>query len=233
MNAIASDTALPASGAAPADSANAETPAPSRQEQVAQRRGWLERVYLTSLNVTLVMGAALLLSLSVNVYVFLNPPLPQYFASTQDGRLIEVFPTNQPYLRDTEVTAWAGKVVQSALNLDFVHWREQLSAAEVFFSEKGFEDFITAIQDAGLKESMVQRQLVFSVALQSAPVVVAKGLDRDGIYKWDVQAPVLITAENSESNYSMSSTIELRFIRIPTTKHSKGLAVQQFIMGTN
>lgn len=202
-----------------------------RHMQVRRRQTWLLLAYEKSLQIALILVLLLAVSLAANIWMLFNPVEPQYFASTQDGRIIEIYPSNQPYLRDSEAASWAAEAVKSALNLDFVHWRNQLTDAKAYFTPDGYENFIAALDEAGLIKSMVKRQLVFNVQLDAAPVILDSRVDVDNIYKWEIQIPILITAENSDADFSVRSIVTIRLIRVSTVVNNKGVQVQQFIMG--
>ena len=196
---------------------------------IRKRRMWFETAYRRLLGVTGGLTIALILSIGLNLWFVVNPPEPDYFATTQAGRIIKMIPVSRPYQTYQSVTNWTVKIVTEALALDFVHFRETLSRVEKDFTTDGFISFLDALNDAQLLESIKERQLVLSTSLTRSATVEVSGVIR-GTYTWDLQVPLILTAENSSDNFSMEVILQVRVVRVPTTRHEYGLGITSFIM---
>src|SRR3990167_8220481 len=98
---------------------------------------------------------ALLLMLAIDCalgfmifYKWTNPPAPQYFATTPDGRIIMLHKLSDPVVPDDFIVQWATNAVRQAFSLDYVHWREQLQLASNNFTPDGWKWFLASLKSS-------------------------------------------------------------------------------------
>lgn len=172
---------------------------------------------------------ALVLSMSVHVWVALHPPQPQYFATTADGRLIPLIPISEPYVSHETLLEWASKAVIRAYKLDYVHWREQLNDMRPDFTDAGFLNHRQALEAAGTLEAVTQRRLVTSVVTRAPPIIINQGVLADR-YVWKLEIPITLSYEGASKQSPPQKLItDVLVVRVPTNQLARGIAIHQLI----
>ena len=64
----------------------------SELEQLDERPQFYRRGFRNLLRVAYILTAVIFVLLLISFYQFFTTPTPNFFATTQDGRLIEIFP---------------------------------------------------------------------------------------------------------------------------------------------
>lgn len=182
-------------------------------------------VVLLILLVLLLMGFAL--------YQRLSYPKPRYFATTPDGRPIPIVPLVEAYQSTDFVLNWAKNAVLDIYSLDFVTWRKSLQDIAVYFTLKGYADFMVALQDSTNLEAIKAKKQVVTAEATGPLVLIRQGIYRTdaAIYSWDIQMPIKITYQNSENEIIVQTgTIIMQVSRDSTLRHPEGLAIQQLVL---
>ncbi|HGV1645672.1 TPA: DotI/IcmL/TraM family protein [Escherichia coli] len=84
-------------------------------------------------------GTCLLISITGNAIQYWHSTNVEreYFA-TDNGRLVRLAPTSQPAWSQNDAMAFGSQALATAFNLDFVHYRSQISSLSPRFSDEGF-----------------------------------------------------------------------------------------------
>lgn len=92
-------------------------------------------------------GAALCISLVANgiQYWHATGVTREYFA-TDNGRLVRLAPTSQPAWSQSDVMNFGSMTLSEAFNLDFVHYRKQITTQAPRFSEAGFAGYVIRLE---------------------------------------------------------------------------------------
>ncbi len=143
------------------------------------------------------MVTVLLISLVVNVILlgslfFLGSrhPDPVYFATTQDGQLIQLNGAQQPLLNDQAILAWVNRNIPQLYQFDYVNYRSSLQRSRQYFTSSGWQQFMQEF--APVVSQVTNGGLVVSAALYDTPVIVKSGVF-GGIPSWGVQVPLLVS----------------------------------------
>lgn len=186
---------------------------------------------------SLVCVVALLLGLIVSLagfalYQHIIWPKPKYFATTPDGRPIPVVSLDKPLYSDsTAVVQWAVSAIHAIYALDFMTWRTALQDAEVYFTPKGYQDFLAALKASTNLEAVKNRRQVVSIEITSTPIVKREGrLSSDLPYSWSIQMPAIVTYQNSDQEIiKQKGTILTLIERASLLRHKEGIAIQQLV----
>ncbi|CDW59095.1 DUF3625 and IcmL domain containing protein [Trichuris trichiura] len=100
-------------------------------------------------------GAALCISLVANgiQYWHATGVTREYFA-TDNGRLVRLAPTSQPAWSQSDVMNFGSMTLSEAFNLDFVHYRKQITTQAPRFSEAGFAGYVNALQASNILDTI-------------------------------------------------------------------------------
>ncbi|EPX3052376.1 DotI/IcmL/TraM family protein, partial [Escherichia coli] len=73
-------------------------------------------------------SAALVISLTGNIIQYWhNSNVTREYFATDNGRLVRLAPTSQPAWSQSDVMTFGSMTLSEAFNLDFVHYRKQIT----------------------------------------------------------------------------------------------------------
>ncbi len=153
---------------------------------------------------------------------------PIYFASSTHGELITMKALDKPVLSSTAVKSWISLALPSIFDLDFVNYKHNMNNARKYFTDYGWQNFLTAFNPE-LKR-IISQQLVTSATVTDVPYIVNQGI-KDGIYTWEVQVPLLVSYQKQgrESVSHQVWTIMLQRSRNENTDAPQLLGISQVV----
>lgn len=193
------------------------------RQNYPQDSWWKIRLALVS---SLVLNVVLSLYLG---YIFLTPPPPVYFPTSQSGRLTPLYPLNAPNQADASVLQWSSQAAIDVFTYNYVNWRTELEADSGYFTANGWETFVNFLKQTNIIGKVVTGKLVVTAQPTLAPYFSRRGI-LNGVYAWRVQMPIVATYQGltmpTQENYMISMLI----IRVPASISPNGIAIDQFIV---
>ncbi len=174
-------------------------------------------------NIILALGA---------VHVIKNPPLPKYFATSNDGRITLLHPLSAPVLSASSLTEWATRAATSSYTFDFVNYRRSLQEASGYFTGSGWNSFEKALVSSNNLSLVLSKKLVTTAVAQGAPVILKRGV-LNGAYSWQVQLPVLVSYQSASMNVKQPLLVTMLIKRVDVGNNPAGIAIEQFIASAN
>ena len=159
---------------------------------------------------------------------YLNPPEPQYFATTAEGRIINIHKLTDPVVSDSYVLQWASNAVRQAFSSDYIHWRKQLQDASSNFTPDGWRYFLSALKSSNNLNTLVNMKMVSGAELTSAPQITQK-MVVNGHYVWKLQMPLLITYTDGKQNINMPWNVTVIVARMPVKDYPQRIAINNFL----
>lgn len=186
--------------------------------------------YRTLVKISLVLSAALFASIMTFI-VFLNvyTPTRTYFATTEDGRVVPMIPLSQANLSKPALLSWAAMAATETMTFGFHDYRKRLQESSRHFTRRGWASFTKALQDSGMIETVTVNRQVVTTSLQSAPTILAEGVMPNGVYRWEVEMPILVTYELGQSRQNTSMNIRLVIVRVPKLESANGVGIEQWV----
>lgn len=151
-----------------------------------------------------------------------------YFATTSDGRIINIVPLNEPYLSQAQVIAWAASTVQNVLQFGYHDYRNRLQQASNNFTQTGWASFEKALKEANFMLTIEARKLVVTTEISAAPEIQNEFV-RDGVYSWYVQLPVVIRFDGDQPPQPIQTTLRLQIVRVSTLQNPDGVSIEQWV----
>lgn len=178
--------------------------------------------------------AAVLLMVIINVvlvavifYQIATRPAPQYFATTNDGRIIPLYPLSEPIVSKQALLDYAAKAVVAAYNFDFVNYRKKLQDAQIYFTPDGWREFERALDASNNLKTVIADRLIATAVVTGTPVIQDERVV-NGRYAWRIQMPVLITYESASKKIQQPVTVTLVVMRVSSLSVPRGIAIAQF-----
>jgi len=163
-----------------------------------------------------------------------HKPLPQYFATTYDGKLIPLIPLSEPSLTDNALLQWAVEAASAAYTFNFVNYRKALQDVRIYFTKIGYQYFIKALKDSNNLDAVQNKKLVVSAVPTGAPLILKKGVFNDGsangIYSWTVQLPMELTYRSATEQFKQNITLIMFITRMSTLESPSGVGISSFVI---
>ncbi|HGH2865881.1 TPA: DotI/IcmL family type IV secretion protein [Salmonella enterica subsp. enterica serovar Typhimurium] len=182
------------------------------------------------LKALLCTGTALLISLAGNgmQYVRSTNVEREYFA-TDNGRLVRLAPTSQPGWSQNDVMSFGSETLSMAFNLDFVHYRSQISALAPRFSDEGFAGYVNALQASNILDTIKKEKMNLTATI-GVGVLIRQGQLNNGVWFWTFQYPVKMrlvgqTVSKPEQSFIFEMTIQ----RVDPRLKPSGMEIRQMI----
>ncbi|MHB8408955.1 MAG: DotI/IcmL family type IV secretion protein [Acidiferrobacterales bacterium] len=199
-------------------------------EWVLREASWHRAQSRRLLFATLILAAALAVSLLVNGGLLLDRPTPVYFMSSPNGRLVPLTPLNHPVMTRTALLDWAGRVVAQTLSIDFANYRQELLAVRGNYTEAAYNQVIDALMKSGNLKMILANRLSVSASVTQAPILAAHGFIGK-VDAWKVQFPVTVSYESSSGVGNTQNLLATVLIeRVPQTRHPRGIAIAQLVL---
>ncbi|AJB79306.1 TPA: conjugal transfer protein TraM [Enterobacter cloacae] len=178
----------------------------------------------------LLLGSGLLISIILNAgltWALIQQPR-DYFA-TDSGRLVRLAPTSEPAWSQDDAIAFGSKALMRAFNLDFVHYREQVSSTASLFSEAGHASYIQALTNSNIYDALKRERMNLTGSV-GAGVVIRRGRLSDGTWFWTMQYPVrLRLVGQTTSKPEQPFVFEITIQRVDPRQKPVGMEIRQMI----
>ena len=196
---------------------------------VLNRNSFYRDGYRLLLRISLVQAAVIVVLLcSIGALVATMKAKQVYFATTADGRIINIVPLNEPYLSPAQVIAWTAATAQNVMRFGYHDYRERLQQVSSNFTPTGWDSFNKALKDANFLDAIQARRLVVSMEINGAPEIQS-ALVRNGAYTWYVQFPVTIKFDGDQPPQPIVTMLRLQIVRVSTLQNSDGISIEQWV----
>lgn len=175
----------------------------------------------------LFVSIALNIGLGVGlIYTGSKTPGNYFFATTDVGQLIPLYPTVQPVVSNATVISWVSNTVPQIYQLDFINYRSQLNQMESYFTPAGWNSFVTAFSPQ--LKNLVTQQLVMSATPTDVPVITGSAVF-GGVYKWQVQMPLVINLQQGSTQTTQKVILTIVVDRVNNVSAHQLLGIEQII----
>lgn len=198
-------------------------------EVIRLRNEFYRDSYRKVVGALLICILVVLMLIGALTYMITNPPMPKYFATTTEGRIMPLVPLDRPNLSASALLQWANTAAIAAYTYNFVNYRQALQSASEFFTPEGWQGFMNALQSSNNLNAVIDKKLVVSAVATGAPVILEQGVIL-GTYTWRVQMPLLITYQSASQFSQQAVTVTMLINRVSTLASPLGVGIAQFIV---
>lgn len=198
-------------------------------ETVVTRNAFYQDGYRRLLKVAMLQLLVILVLIGALVAFFmLNQPRYRFFATTSDGRIIDIVPLDTPYRND--VVAWASQAATESMTFAYHDYRMRLQNSSKFFTSRGWDTYVDALNKARIIETMEKRQLNIKGTPGAAPQIVRQGVV-DGVYQWVLKMPYKIEyLGTGDVPQATVGDLTLVVQRVPNLENPDGIGIDQWIL---
>lgn len=196
---------------------------------VLSRNAFYRDGYRLLLRLSIIQGIILVLLVASIVTMLMSMETRYvYFATTTDGRIIDIIPLNEPYKSRAEVITWVTRAAKNVMTFGYNDYRQRLQDAANAFTPTGWESFTKAMKEARILEAVEARKLVVTMDILAAPEIKREFV-RDGIFTWYLQFPISIRFEGNDPPAPISANLIVQIVRVSTLQNSDGISIEQWI----
>jgi hypothetical protein len=143
-----------------------------------------------------------------------------------------------PNKTSEEITAWAQKAVADALSFTPEDLDEKIKAAKNMFIQRGWDEYAAYVRDAQLLDRVRTQKMSMNTILNGGAVIMGSE-PINGVYRWLVRAPVMITFLRKEDATGMQKpagtgkfNLTLQIMRVPQGQGESGIAIESWKVET-
>ncbi|EEC8173551.1 DotI/IcmL family type IV secretion protein [Escherichia coli] len=175
-------------------------------------------------------SAALVISLTGNIIQYWhNSNVTREYFATDNGRLVRLAPTSQPAWSQSDVMTFGSMTLSEAFNLDFVHYRKQITTLAPRFSEAGFAGYVNALQASNILDTIKKEKFNLTATI-GAGTLVNQGQMENGIWFWKFQYPVRMRLVGQTSTRpEQAFTFEITVRRVDPRIKPGGMEISQMV----
>lgn len=182
---------------------------------------------LKKLGWSLILNVLQAISIGVLIFMYIN--VPREYIATEGGRITTVYATDKPVWSESDVRQFGADTISQAFTLDFVHFRDQMTAVSPNFSEEGFVGYNQALTTGSNILALVRDKRMNLTNSVEPGVITRRGVI-SGRYTWEFQYPVTMRLQGQNSSTPpLRYIFTLRIQQADTRLKKRGLEVTQTI----
>jgi hypothetical protein len=181
---------------------------------------------LTSLVFSQSIAIAILTILLIVLAPFMEP-IYHYYARGPAGDEMAMTGLSVPNMTNRAVISWAVTSVTEMMTIGFGDLIPQLQAQNKRFTPDGWKRFVEAFRKQQISELFKGNQIVLTTVPSDTAVILAQGPDKQGVYQWKVQVPVIMTyATNNNVTQHHNAFVTLEIVRAVPDQNPGGIAIK-------
>ncbi len=188
------------------------------------RDGFRNMIRIAILEAVVIIG----LILTVIVHINTAKPSDRYFATTADGRIMQLIPLDQQSLNQAALMSWVAQAAIETMSFGYHDYQRRLQQSSRHFTRRGWESFTTALQKSRVLETVNAGQQVVIAEPRSAPILRQSGIF-NGKYRWLIEMPLNVTYKSGSASRTDYLTLSLVVERVPSLESPNGVGIEQWI----
>lgn len=160
-----------------------------------------------------------------------------YFAVDESGRHLPIVGLDQPVASDSVIVNYAVECATKAFTYSADTFRQDFKEAKKCFSDQGWANFLTALEEAGMDKELRNTKLLISQAfndeVEGPPILIDERIGTNGRYyylvEFNLKRHFQVIEENQLRSKRSASKAIVRVERVPYLEADLGYAVVQVI----
>ncbi len=198
-------------------------------EVVRLRNNFYRDNYRRLVGALLILLVIIIMLIGTVFYQIMNRPEPRYFATTVDGRIMQLFPLSEAMLSPGELLQWTHRAAIAAYTYNFVNYRDAMQQLQNQFTPAGWKFYEDALRVSRNLETVIAKKLVVSAVATGTPVILDQAVV-EGRYSWKIQIPLLVSYQSPNEQTQKPVIVMMIVSRVPTVDMPKGIAIVSFVV---
>ena len=161
-------------------------------------------------------------------YMYVSKPKDHYFATTSDGRIMQLVPLNQPNMNTSALMSWVAQSATEIMTFGYHDYQRRMQQSSRHFTRYGWESFTNALQKSRIIESVEASGQVVTAQPRSAPILIQEGVFNNK-YRWVVDLPLTVSYRAGNSGRTDELMIRLVIDRVTSLENPNGVGIEQWI----
>jgi intracellular multiplication protein IcmL len=196
---------------------------------VVTRNEFYRDGFRNMIRIAIIQGAIILgLILTIVLHIQASKPVDRYFATTADGRIMNLVPLDQESMTPAALMSWISQAVQETMTFGYHDYQRRLQQASRHFTRRGWESFTTALQKGRVIDTITQTEQVVTAMPRSAPILKQSGVF-NGRYRWIVELPLSVTYQAGANKRTDYFSVTLVIERVPSLESPNGVGIEQWV----
>lgn len=181
-----------------------------------------------------VLQSIIIVGLILSLIIYMNNAVSQdrYFATTADGRIMQLVPLDKANMSTAALMSWVAQAATEVLTFGYHDYQRRLQQSSRHFTKRGWESFTEALQKAGIIDSVTSLQQIVTATPQSAPVLIDQGV-LGGKYRWIIQLPLQVSYRSGSNSRVDNLKLNLVVQRVPSLENPSGVGIEQWVAVAN
>jgi intracellular multiplication protein IcmL len=188
------------------------------------RDGFRNMMYIAIAEAVIIVA----MILAFIVYMNTSKAEDRYFATTADGRIMQLVPLSQPNMTRAALLSWVAQAATEVMTFGFHDYERRLQDSSRHFTRSGWASFTTALQKSGIIDAVESSKQVLTAAPRSAPILTQEGV-MNGKYRWVIQMPLMVTYRSGTQTKSDNINVQIVVERVPSLESPNGVGIAQWI----
>ncbi len=188
------------------------------------RDGFRNLIKIAILEGVVIIG----LILTLLVYIQASQPQDRYFATTADGRIMQMLPLDQPNMDTPALLSWVASAASDVMTFNYTDYQRRLQQSSKHFTKVGWETFASALQRSRIIDAVTAQSQMVSAQPKSAPVLIQEG-PLGGKYRWVVSMPLVVNYKGQQTSRSDTLNLNLVIERVAALENPNGVGIAQWI----
>lgn len=180
---------------------------------------------LSGLLFMILVAAALSVILA---FINMEQKKASFYATTSAGLVIPLHSLAEPIVTNAYLVQWVSLATRKSLNLDFLHYEEQLDQARGYFTPGGWQKFQGALDKSGLLKTVQDKKLMMNAVVSDTAVILNQAI-LHGRFTWRIQLPLLVTYGSASQQYKTKLLVTMNVQRVSTLDTSEGIQISDFV----
>lgn len=168
------------------------------------------------------------LILTLLVYIQTSQPQDRYFATTADGRIMQMTPLDQPNMDTPALLSWVAAAASDVMTFNYTDYQRRLQQSSKHFTKVGWETFAAALQRSRIIDSVTAQNQMVSAQPKTAPVLIQEG-PLGGKYRWVVTMPLMVNYKGVTASRQDTLQLSLVIERVAALENPNGVGIAQWI----
>lgn len=189
------------------------------------RDGFRNMIRIALAEAVIIVG----LILSLIVYMNTSKPSDRFFATTADGRIMQLVALDKPNMNTAALMSWVAQAATETMTFGFHDYQRRLQQSSRHFTRRGWESFSNALQKSGILDSVQASQQVVTAEPRSAPILTQQGVF-NGKYRWVINLPLRVTYR-AAGGAARTDNLDVNLVveRVPSLENPNGVGIAQWI----
>lgn len=180
------------------------------------------------LNFIFLQGLVILGLLAALIYeIDKGHPPDNFFAETMGGQRQQLTDLGTPSVNNDAMLSWAAQAATDAMTFGFNDVEQRLGTVRGYFTEEGWNSFITAMASSRLFSDVGQYQQIVTSIPVEPPALLSWGL-QDGVYVSIVYVPILMTIRAGSKRIPARADVMLTIVSMPTSENPRGIGIKNW-----